>query len=337
VQRNISAFGGDPSHVTIFGESAGGYSACVHYLSPVSRGLFGAVISESGICSSVLLDTPHADALATGDALATKLGCTGADRLACLRAMQATDLIGSSGFPPVVTQLPGGLFFQGSGAPTPGPNVDGVIIPKSTTDGFAAGGYPPLPILLGTNRNEGTMFTWQVISKEAMTDQDVSDALTRRFGVTNVAAILAHYPAASYTSPNLQLADIAGDAFFVCPARATARAATAAGAPVWRYTFERELNGVEVTDGGVIHGSELPFVFGFDTFPLGMIGDSASLVDAVQTYWTDFAKTGDPNGAGAPAWAKYDATDPHQVLDVPVSSGTALKKDLCDFWSTITN
>jgi len=335
VQRNIAAFGGDPTHVTLFGESAGGFSTCVHYLSSRTHGLFETAISESGLCGMPDFAPLHATAEAQGMKLAAKLGCPGSDAAAveCLRAKSVRELMTASASPPIADQLPGGLAYQPEVLPNVIPNVDGYVIEKPLREALIAGAYEPRSLIVGNTKNEGTMFHSTISAKEVTTEAAYRDALAVRFP-NAVDAIVARYPVSAFASPNAAIAEVTGDAFFVCPTRFAARTVADHGVAVYRYVFAHELANPILSDLGVFHASDLPYVFGNDDFPLGRI-DAPPLVDAVQTYWTQFAKVGDPNSAGATPWPTYASGNTTAVVDAPVSTTTGYKNDVCDFWDSL--
>ena len=333
VQTNIAAFGGDASNVTLAGESAGGMSVCLHYLAPRTQGLFARAISESGLCTGI--DVSKDVARARGVTVATQLGCTSGDIAGCLRGKSSDDLL-SVAADPIQMQPPGGPLYETAPAELFFPDDDGVTIASSMADAFAAQQFAPRPLLMGTNKDEGTLFVSTLFALPVTDDTTLRAALGRRFQATDVDAIVQHYPSTTYPDPNDALGALTGDAFFVCAARRTARAISMR-ATTFRYSFEQPLEHPLLTDAGVVHSAELPFVFGNDNYILGEIGTSgAPVATAMEDYWMRFVAGGDPNGAPEIAWAKYDSTEPYQLLVAPIAAQTGLKTALCDFWDTIT-
>ena len=336
VQRNVAAFGGDPARVTLFGESAGGFSTCVHYVSDRTSGLFHAAIAESGLCGSKIAEPTLAVAEAAGVKTGEALGCpgTGPSAAACMRAKSTDELLDATEITPPNMQPPGGPFYVGGeNVLSTIPNVDGVVLKQTLRDSFTGGDFEKRPLVIGTNRDEGTLFHSSFFAMEVTTDAEYRAAITRRFGAANVDPIVAQYPLASFPSPNRALAEITGDAFFVCPTRHTARGATRAGSPVFLYSFEREPASAFLADLGVFHSMEIPFIFGTDgMYPLGRIGDDgAPVAGAVQRLWTRFATTGDPGG-----WPRHDETsDQYFRIDGSMTVGTGLKAQRCVFWDSL--
>lgn len=325
VKRNIAAFGGDPGNVTIFGESAGGTSVCSHLAMAQSAGLFHRAIVESGPCGHIGFTTAAAG-LAQGDDFAKAVGCTD---LACMRAKSADEVAAA-------LQVRPGLF--GSPGVSWGPVVDGAELTTTPNELLASGGGAQVPVIAGTTKDEGDLFTllWKLAFGADITDQQIADTLAVLYTPQQVQAILARYPGSQYPSTPARASALITDGLFVCSARQTVRAVAKNGRPAYLYQFAYPFRAPLYPTMGVAHSFELPFVFG-TTFGGKNIGDDERPTsDAMQGYWSRFALAGDPNGRGAPAWPRYDAaSDQHIVLDATITTGSNLKRDACDFWDTL--
>ncbi len=328
MKTNIAGFGGDPANVTLFGESAGGISTCLHLLSQKSDGLFQRAIIESGACTIAAQQT-ETQAETQGDAFVKALGCDGkspADTLVCMRSRSTKA---------VVEALPTTAVSFANGGTSWGPVVDGYDLVDTPQKLFASGSFTKVPTLLGTNANEGTLF---FAFGSAVTDDASYLALASGLAPGHGADVVAHYPSSAYASAQDAAAAAFGDAGFVCPARDVARALSGAGVPTYLYHFVHVATPATIPGLGAFHSSEIPFVFGNASvlLPSAPTAAEAPLSTAMMGYWGRMAAAGDPNGSGASAWPAYTAAgDQNIVLDLAISTDTGLNAANCDFWDSI--
>ncbi len=325
VRRNVAAFDGDSTNVTLFGESAGGFSVCSHQVSSGSSGLFHRAIMQSGPCHSRFPTLAQAEA--QGVDLATALGCDASpDPLACLRDAAADDTL--LALPPDQT------FILGEGVSW-FPVIDGVMLPDQPSVLVERDEFQTVPTLIGSNKDEMTFFI-ALGQLEAISDEDYRQYVANLMGA-QAAAVLAEYPATDYSSPAIALSTLMGELVFNCPSRATARAMARSGADVYLYHFVHEAEGTLFPGKmGAFHGSEIPFVFDTDWFGAGPTPETRPLSDAMMGYWTRFAQTGDPNAVGAVSWPLFQrASDPHLELGLPIASSDRLREAKCNFWDSL--
>ena len=324
VKTNIGAFGGDAGNVTIFGESAGGISACVHLVSPTSEGLFHRAILQSGPCNTI--DT-EAQATAQGATFVENLGCSGAeDVLACLRAKPIEDLMSA---------LPASNDFLG-GDVSWFPIVDGLDIPDAPEKLLAEGSFAKVPVILGSNADEATLFF--ALASTTIADEAQLAALAEQLVPGKGAEVVAMYPTADYGSAQAAAAAAVGDAGFVCPTRRAARMLSAGGAKAFLYHFTHDPGPSLLGDLGAFHSAEIKFVLGNpgQLLPGALEGEELAMSQALMGYWSRLAEKGDPNGAGAFEWPEYtEAADENIVLDLTFSKQAGLKKTQCDFWDGV--
>jgi para-nitrobenzyl esterase len=290
-KRNIAAFGGDPDNVTIFGESAGGMAVQKLMTMPSARGLFHKAIVQSGAGREnvQLLDKPNARGLpsaeSSGEAFVTSLGVTAASAKD-LRAIPAADIM-AKGDPST---------FSGGG-----PIIDGTLIPMTVVEAFKAGKEAPVPYMVGYNSAEFPS-----------RPEDVDASLTRTLGAktADMPALVATYP-----DKEDMAARIVGDIIFGEPARYLAGLHAANGNPAFLYRFDVVSTSVRHRLKGTTHAQERQYVFDtLHTSPYATDENDKVQAQYAVAYWTNFAKTGDPNGAGVPAWPRY-ATATDQLLE----------------------
>jgi para-nitrobenzyl esterase len=297
VRDNISSFGGDADNVTIFGESAGGGSVGALLGASEAEGLYHKAIIQSG---PVAIAPPYKPELTT-DALLVALGepeggidaFRGADPTRLIQAQTdigAIDLLGRDR----------DHAIDGSGAGLR-PSVDGVVVHNSPAQIVSARGDANVPLLIGTNEDEGTLFT--MLLPTDLSDEEVMAALPET--CTDPVALAEAY--AARTNDRRLLLDLMTDAIFLIPSLRLADAQAATAAPVWVYLFTWK---TPVFGGllGATHALEIPFVWDLiDTAEWQLfVGEEPprALVTGMQDAWLAFARTGDPSTPGHP-WPRY--------------------------------
>jgi len=291
VQRNIGAFGGDSSRVTIFGQSAGASSILVHLVSPQSKGLYQQAIVESGPLwtNGTILNIfgSKTDSERYGEEYAKNLGYTGPDAIAQMRKVSSADLVNATPWPASTFWRIHSLGFK--------PVVDRWIIPDSPDTLFILHRENPVPLIIGNNANDGITLT----ANAHMSVPEYKIFIQNGFG-KDAGAVLAKYPASSPDEVQLQLSHIMTDYDFTDAAKFVAGSMADLNPNTYLYRFSYDLPGQPL---GAFHSSELFMVFR----PPGTFTDptSSRVSDTMMGLWVRFAKTGDPNGGMNVTWPKY--------------------------------
>ena len=302
VHDNIVAFGGDPGNVTIFGQSAGSGSVCMHVASPGSRGLFQRAISESGGCTTEPLMT---DSTTIDDQIAqfaSDHGCAGDDTLECLRKKPASEIVSMQ----MVDRTMGMDALRTAFSFRPNVDGKGGFLPEPAVDLFDRGDIAKVPYLLGSTNDEAQLY---YISAKVPTTEDEYVAYVKDKYGDFADRVLAMYPSSKWGGDYQQaVMRIATDSGIVCSTLDTARRAEAAGLSVFMYNFDIPWS-VGRDLFGACHVSEISLVF---DSPYKETDENIAVGHAMNAYWASFAKTGDPNYKNAPAeWPAFmqDAKD----------------------------
>jgi para-nitrobenzyl esterase len=323
VQRNAAAFGGDPTRVLLWGQSAGAWSTLMHLASPLGRDLFSRAFSESGGTFAQGLVSAEANGAAYAATLTDANGspCSdAADVLACMRGV--TD-------PSAIAIAPPQTAWD--------PVIDNYVLVDKVETTFMNGTEAHVPLIIGTGSVEyaGGLLKANPPITSVTSETRYDDAVMHLFPV-RYNDVLAEYPAASFPSARAAYVAMLDDSAMLCPTRRTARAIVASpqAAPVWRYVYAHADSTGAYATYGASHAVDLPFWFHTFSAVLNFTPDQdeLSMSDDLVGYLTRFAATGDPNAPTSPSWPAYDGSDPYITLDTTIGSGQGYHPVRCDFW-----
>ena len=318
VRDNISSFGGDPSNVTIFGESAGGHSVHALLAAPAADGLYHKAIAHSPGTTNM----PSQDQVA---AISASLGAAGGELIAKLRSLPVDEI----------------LQLQQTVQPDGG-RIDGTVITRGTNEAILARGAAGVPLIAGTNLDEGTLFTallpemiWKLIGP------GIATAITAG---ADPEPYMEALKAAHPEDTDKQYNERIWTDMFRHAAIGSSQRATEAGPGGWLYRFDLPstvpFNGHMV---GATHAAEIAFTFNSfagGSSPFNLYDGEDPVVRDLALRWSNtiiaFARTGDPNGAGLPHWPKYSSSNRQTlVLDAEPRAEKDLDRDQRKLWESV--
>jgi para-nitrobenzyl esterase len=333
VRDNIASFGGDPTNVTIFGESGGAQAVCILLASPPASGLFHRAISQSGPCQWQYYPSLTASE-ERGAEIAAQLGCTGSNPLSCMRSLPTS----------VILAKERGATSDTAAAQ---PAWGGELFPIPMREALASGQFIHVPLLQGSNSDEA-MF--QLAPQYDGRGNPVTPAqypiiLKQYFGQSRVAAIQEQYPLAEYPTPTNALIAVLSDSGMVTNNRIglynlhLANQLASPHVPVYAYEFSDKTAPYPspIFDApsnlvGAAHTKELSYLF----HQSELTPAQRKISDILIRYWTNFAAKGDPNEKVLPAWPAYKP-DRQMVMkfdsDTVSADAEFYSRHRCRFWA----
>lgn len=311
VQRNIAQFGGDPENVTIFGESAGAWSVCYLYASPLAKGLFHHAIAQSGSSLRIAQNPGKAERI-------------GADFMEAMGVRTLEDLRG----------IPVDQLIAADSTYRPRPVIGGRLLPRQVADILGDGGGSDAELLLGVNQDEWTAFALQDALPTNL------EELRKSFGGALAATfeeMKAAYDVQSNADAGRAYLELGRDRAFTAGVVRWARLVAGAGRPVYFYYFTRVPPGPNSEYLGAYHAAEIPYVFrNLAKKRRPYAQKDYDLSDMVSEYWCNFARSGDPNGPELTHWARFTTQDEsYLILGDQIKEGHHLLREKIDYQNRV--
>lgn len=323
VRDNIVSLGGDPDNVTIFGESAGGWTICNLLANPLAKGLFHRAIMESGGCQAAI---SMERGYSIGKRVEKDVGCAPGD-LACMRALPAKKLTHKAG-----KWVIKGFDWQG--------HIDGYVLKDHPIDVLQSGEFNRVPFIAGANRNEADVLTYVMPRLHHGRKSRYEARIGKLYGAPAAPELSQLYSLQTLKRPRVGYQKMFTDAALFCPTLNGLTAASKWVPETWFYRFDYD----HFRFGhwaGAPHGTEIPFVYGSHRrqpfaplYSMRLVERAKPLSEAMAGYWVNFALNGDPNGEGLPEWPALGKERRFQKLNLKVESDQidAEVAARCDYW-----